>query len=51
VWVLGDHSYVWYFLWYSCDTGTEGILKKGELITFCAPFKPIYFVGIFIIII
>jgi hypothetical protein len=41
VWVLGDHGYVWYFLWYSCVTGTEGIPKKGELVFLCVPFTPI----------
>jgi hypothetical protein len=47
VWVLGDHGYVWSFLWYSCETGTEGILKKGELVTLCVPFKPIRFATTF----
>jgi hypothetical protein len=32
VWVLGDKGYVWYWLWYSLKTGTEGIPRKGELI-------------------
>jgi hypothetical protein len=32
VWVLGDEGYVWYFLWYSVESGTEGIPKKGELV-------------------
>jgi hypothetical protein len=41
VWVLGDHGYMWYFLWYSCDIETEGIPKKGELVTLYVPFTPI----------
>jgi hypothetical protein len=36
VWVLGDHGYVWYFLWYSCVTGTERIPEKG------VPFRPVH---------
>jgi hypothetical protein len=47
VWVLGDHGYVWYFLWYSCDTGTEGIPKKDELVTLYVPFRSIRFATIF----
>jgi hypothetical protein len=47
VWVLGDHGYVWYFLWYSCVTGTEGIPKKGELVTLCVPFTSIRFTTTF----
>ena len=42
VWVLGDHGYVWYFLWYSCVTGTEGIPKKGQLVNLPVPFRPIH---------
>jgi hypothetical protein len=28
VWVLADHGYIWYFLWYSCVTGIEVFLRR-----------------------
>ena len=31
-WVLADHGYIWYWLWYSIKDGTEGIPKRGELV-------------------
>ena len=39
VWVLGNQGYVWYFLWYSCVTGTECIPKKGQLVNLPVPLE------------
>jgi hypothetical protein len=47
VWVLGDQGYVWYFLWYSCVTGTECVPKKGQLVNLPIPFRPVYLASTF----
>ena len=28
IWILGDHGYVWTWLWYSLEVSTEGITKR-----------------------
>ena len=28
IWILGDHGYVWTWLWYSLEVGIEGITKR-----------------------
>ena len=47
VWVRGDQGYVWYFLWYSCVTGTESIPKKGQLVNLPVPFRPVHLASTF----
>jgi Transposase IS4 len=42
VWVLGDQGYVWYWLWYSAKTGTEGIPKKGQFVDLPGENEQVY---------
>jgi hypothetical protein len=51
VWVLGDQGYVWYWLWYSVETGTEGIPKRGELIDLPRDDEKVYLATTFTTII
>jgi Transposase IS4 len=40
VWVLGDHGYIYNWLWHSCENGPEGILKGGLIMQQKVPEGP-----------